>query len=43
MRDLLLKYGATESDDDKKRWKQRELADLNELAWLKNFHKDDRA
>ena len=43
MRDLLLKYGATESDDDKKRWKQRELADLNEPAWLKNFHKDDRA
>ena len=43
MRDLLLKYGAAESDDDKKRWKQRELADLNELAWLKNFHKDDRA
>ena len=42
MRALLLAHGAKQSLDDKKRWATRRGADLNEPAWLKNFHKDDR-
>ena len=43
MRQLLLDHGAHESGDDKKRWAIRARADANEEAWLKSFHKDDRA
>ena len=43
MRDLLLRHGATECRDDKKRWEERKQADINEAPWLKNYHKDDRA
>ena len=43
MRELLLKHGATESEDDKKRWEKRERANIYEKPWLKNFHKDERA
>ena len=43
MRELLLKHGARESRDDKKRWEIRKRADTCEKAWLKNFHKDERA
>ena len=43
MRELLLKHGAKESRKDKKRWEIRKRADMNEEAWLKKFHKDERA
>ena len=43
MRELLLKHGARESGDDKERWEIRKRVDINEKAWLKNFHKDERA
>ena len=39
---LLLEYGAVESKEDQKRWEIRERTDMNEKAWLKNFHRDDR-
>ena len=42
MRQELLDHGAFESKEDKRRWEIREDADLNEKAWLKNFHRDDR-
>ena len=42
MRLLLLEHGAKESQADQKRWKIREGCDMNERAWLMNFHRDDR-
>ena len=42
MRELLFEYGAVESKEDKKRWELREYTDMNEKAWLRNFHRDDR-
>jgi len=42
MRQLLLAHGARESEDDKKRWITRWNCDINEEAWLKRFHSDDR-
>ena len=42
MRQLLLEYGAVESKEDQKRWELREYSDMNEKAWLRNFHRDDR-
>ena len=43
MRQELFDHGAFESKEDKRRWKIREDAEMNEKAWLKNRHKDDRA
>ena len=42
MRLLLLECGANESKADQKRWELREACDMNERAWLANFHRDDR-
>ena len=42
MRQLLLEYGAVESKEDQKRWELREYSDMNEKAWLRIFHRDDR-
>ena len=42
MRLLLLEHGAKESQADQKRWEIREACDMNEKAWLANFHRDDR-
>ena len=42
MRQVLLDHGAFESKEDKRRWVIRENAEMNEKAWLKNFHKDER-
>ena len=42
MRLLLIEHGALESSADKKRWEDREAYDMLELAWLSNFHRDDR-
>ena len=42
MRELLFEYGAVESKEDKERWDLREYTDMNEKAWLRNFHRDDR-
>ena len=42
MRLLLLEHGAKESTADQKRWELREACDMNERAWLMNFHRDDR-
>ena len=42
MRELLLDYGAREKHDDRKRWRTRQSADMNETTWLMRFNKDDR-
>ena len=42
MRQLLLDHGATENKEDRERWAVREYSDMNERAWLMNFHRDDR-
>ena len=42
MRQLLLDNGAFEQPDDRKRWRTRAAADINERAWLMNIHKDER-
>ena len=42
MRNLLIAYGATETKEDKKAWKDRESYTRIEPAYLANFHRDDR-
>ena len=42
MRDLLLEHGAVESEDDKKRWVTRKLADEYEPLYSQAFYEDDR-
>ena len=42
MRDLLLRYGASESEDDKERWQIRKDAMQNEWHYTKAFYEDDR-
>ena len=42
MRQVLFDHGAFESKEDKRRWKIREDAEMNEPAYLRNRHRDDR-
>jgi hypothetical protein len=39
MRELLLRHGAMESKFERQRWHERQSADANESAWLRNFHR----
>ena len=42
MRDLLLQYGAVETEDDKKRWTLRQETDIHERHRERVFFEDDR-
>ena len=42
MRDLLLQHGATETDEDKCQWRNRQASDRSEPARLRDFYEDDR-
>lgn len=42
MRELLLDYGAREKHDDRKRWRTRQSADMNETTWLMSFNNHSR-
>ena len=42
MRQVLFDHRAFESKEDKRRWKIREDAEMNEPAYLRNRHRDDR-
>ncbi len=42
MRELLLEHGATETDEDKKYWKLRQVNDAYEHRRAKAFYEDDR-
>ena len=39
MRELLLAHGASESEFERRRWKDRQKADACEAAWQENFHR----
>ena len=43
MRELLLEFGANESDDDKKRWELRQQADFAEKIRINNEKNIDKA
>ena len=42
MRTVLLLHGAEETDEDKKRWIQRQDTDANETNYVRLFYEDDR-
>ena len=43
MRELLLEHGAFESAFERQRWEERQRADANDAAWLKNFHRSEQS
>ena len=43
MRELLLEHGASESAFERQRWEERQRADANDAAWLKNFHRSEQS
>ena len=42
MRTILLLHGAEETEEDKKRWIQRQDTDANETNYVRLFYEDDR-
>ena len=42
MRDLLLQYGANESDKDRERWYSRQQADIAEKIMKNNYKNIDK-
>ena len=42
MRDLLLQYGANESDKDRERWDLRQRADIAEKVMKNNYKNIDK-
>ena len=42
MRDLLLQYGANESDKDRERWDSRQQADIAEKSMTNNYKNTDK-
>ena len=42
MRELLLQYGAKETEAERAAWGRRLRSDRHDPVWCKNFHKDDR-
>ena len=42
MRNILIDNGAVETEGDRKAWRSREMADMEEPVFLMNFHRDDR-
>ena len=42
MRDLLLQYGAIETEEDKERWQLRQYTDAHDYRYTRAFFEDDR-
>ena len=42
MRNLLIAYGAVETEEDREAWINRQNANTEEPVFLANFHRDDR-